>query len=427
MPATLLSNVMVLDATGAEPFPGEVLVEGNRIRKVARGKGQIGRENAARVIDGGGMTLMPGMTEGHCHISFTGVAQPFELGMIPPEEHTLKTAANAKLLFECGFTSVYCAASAKPRLDVVVRNAVNAGELTGPRIRAASPEMVATGGLGDERMLHIHRESFALIADGPEEVRKAVRTCIREGVDNIKLNVSGDDFYPNSPGGVTTYMDDEVRMACEIAHEFGKQVATHSRSSGSVKLSVRNGVDCIYHCEHADAEALDMMEAAKDRIFVGPAVGLLYNTVHEAAPWGITEEVVQKLNMRRNLEITCEVYKEVRKRGIRAVIGGDYGFAWTPQGTNARDLIHFNKLFGYPPMECIQLATMNGGQLMRMGGELGQVKEGWLADLLLVDGDPLRDLSLLVGPDHLAMIMKDGRIHKDPVQYVAAAQKVAAE
>ncbi len=427
MAATLLSNVRVLDGTGAEPFPGEVLVEGNRIKKVAKGKRQIARESAARVIDGQGMTLMPGMTEGHCHISFTGVAQPFELGMIPPEEHTLKTAANAKLLFECGFTSVYCAASAKPRLDVVVRNAVNAGELVGPRIRAASPEIVATGGLGDERMLHIHRESFALIADGPEEVRRVVRTCIREGVDNIKLNVSGDDFYPHAPGGCTTYMDDEVKMACLVAHEFGKQVATHSRSSNSVKLSVRNGVDCIYHCEHADEEALDMMEAAKDRIFVGPAVGLLHNTVHEAAPWGITEEVITKLNMRRNLEMTCEVYKEIRKRGIRAVIGGDYGFAWTPQGTNARDLLHFVNLFGYTPMEAIQLATRNGGQLMRMGDELGLVKEGYLADLLLVDGDPLADLSLLVGPQALAMIMKDGRIFKDPAEYARSERQVAAE
>jgi imidazolonepropionase-like amidohydrolase len=427
MAATLLLNVIILDGTGAEPFPGEVLVEGNRIRKVARGRGQIAREGGQRVIDGRGMTLMPGMTEGHCHISFTGVAQPFELGMIPPEEHTLKTAANARLLLDCGFTSVYCAASAKPRLDVVVRNAVNAGELPGPRIRAASPEIVATGGLGDERMLHLHRESFALIADGPEEVRKVVRTCIREGVDNIKLNVSGDDFYPHAPGGCTTYMDDEVKIACEVAHEFGKQVATHSRSANSVKLSVRNGVDCIYHCEHADAEALDMMEAVKDRIFVGPAVGLLYNTCYEAAPWGITEAVVQKLNMRRNLEITCEVYQEVRKRGIRAVIGGDYGFAWTPQGTNARDLLHFNRLFGYTPMECIQLATRNGGQLMRKGDELGLLQEGFLADLLLVDGDPLQDLSILVGPERLAMIMKDGNFYKDPAGYARTAQPVAAE
>ncbi|MGD9510678.1 MAG: amidohydrolase family protein [Geminicoccaceae bacterium] len=426
MGSILLTDVAVLDASGAEPYPGEVLVQGNRIRTVAKGRNQIAREQAQTVIDGHGMTLMPGMVEGHCHPSFTGVSMPFHLGMIPPEEHTLKTAANVKLLLESGFTSIYCAASAKPRLDVVVRNAVNAGEIPGPRMRAASPELVATGGLGDERQLHLHRESFALIADGPEEIRRAVRTCIREGVDNIKLNVSGDDFYPHAPAGCTTYMDDEVKMACEIAHEFGKQVATHSRSANSVKLSVRNGVDCIYHCEFADAEALDMMEEAKDRIFLGPAVGLLHNTVYEAEPWGITPELVEQMGMRRNLEKTAETYAEVKKRGIRVVVGGDYGFAWTPQGTNARDLKHFVDLFGYSPMDAIICATRYGGELMRMGGELGQVREGHLADLLLVDGNPLADIGIMADRSRFAMIMKDGAIYKDPRAY-ARDVRIAAE
>jgi imidazolonepropionase-like amidohydrolase len=192
--AVLFTNVRVFDGTGSDSFVGEVLVQGNRIRKVAKGTGQIGREEAARCVDGRGMTLMPGMTEGHCHPSFTGVSMPYQLGMVPPEEHTLKTAANARMLLDCGFTSIYSAASAKPRLDVAVRNAINAGEIPGPWMRAASPEIVATGGLGDERQRHMNRESFALVADGPDEIRRTVRTCIREGVNNIKLNISGADF-----------------------------------------------------------------------------------------------------------------------------------------------------------------------------------------------------------------------------------------
>ena len=139
MSATLLTNVMVLDSTGAEPFPGEVLVEGNRIKKVAKGRSQIARDSAADVIDGQGMTLMAGMTEGHCHPSFTGVAQTWELGMVPPEEHTLKTAANAKLLLDCGFTSIYCAASAKPRLDVVVQERGQRGRAAGPQDARGQP------------------------------------------------------------------------------------------------------------------------------------------------------------------------------------------------------------------------------------------------------------------------------------------------
>ena len=101
---------------------------------------------------------------------------------------------NARLLLDHGFTSVYAAASAKPRLDVVIRNEVNAGRIPGPRIRAASPEITVTAGLGDERRLHLHRESFALIADGVDEIVRVCRTCIREGVDNLKINISGDEF-----------------------------------------------------------------------------------------------------------------------------------------------------------------------------------------------------------------------------------------
>ena len=173
-------------------------------------------------------------------------------------------------------------------------------------------------------------------------------------------------------------------------------------------------------------EALDMMEAAKDRIFLGPAVGLLHNTVYEAAPWGITPEVVEQMGMKRNLEKTAETYAEVKKRGIRVVVGGDYGFAWTPQGTNARDLKHFVDLFGYSPMDTIVCATRYGGELMRMGGELGQVREGFLADLLLVDGNPLADIGIMADRSRFAMIMKDGAIYKDPRAY-ARDVRIAAE
>ncbi|HUH00617.1 MAG TPA: amidohydrolase family protein, partial [Kofleriaceae bacterium] len=237
MTSQLFTNVAIFDATGRTPFPGEVLIEGNRIRTVAEGRGLIARDGAS-VVDGQGMTLMPGMTEGHCHISFTGVSSPAELGELPPEEHTLATMHNAKLLFDHGFTSVYCAASAKPRLDVVIRNEINAGRIPGPRIRAASPEITVTAGLGDERKLHLYRESFALVVDGVDEMRRTCRTCIREGVDNLKINISGDEFVTHCKAEMTVMMDDEIRTAVEIAHDFGKQIACHARAAGSVKRAV---------------------------------------------------------------------------------------------------------------------------------------------------------------------------------------------
>jgi imidazolonepropionase-like amidohydrolase len=412
MARTLFRQVMVWDGSGATPFPGDVLVDGNRIRTVARKTGELSGDGALW-IDGRGMTLMPGMVEGHAHLSFGGAQKNTDLGDIPPEEHTLLTMRNAKTLLDHGFTSAYSAASAKVRLDVVIRNEINAGRLPGPRLRAASPELTVTAGLGDENHLHMLRDSFALVVDGPEEIAKAVRVCIREGVDNIKLNISGDDFVPAAKGGMTVMREVEVRAAVEVAHSFAKRVNSHSRSSDSVKRAVQCGVDVIYHCECADSEALDLLAAAKDRIFVGPAIGLIYNTLHEAEAFGITKQAAHDLGMHRVMESSQQAYAEMRKRGIPVVIGGDYGFAWVPQGTNARDLAHFVNLFGYSPSEALQCATRVGGALMGLGDELGLVKEGYLADLLLVAGDPLKDVGLLQHEKNLLVIMQDGRLYKD--------------
>jgi imidazolonepropionase-like amidohydrolase len=428
MPATLIHDVQIWDAIEDDRYPGEVLVEGNRIREVARGKGPlIARDRASDVIDGGGMTLMPGMVEGHCHLSFVGIARNQDLGEIPVEEHLLRTCRNATFILDHGFTSAYSAASSKMRLDVVVRNEIEEGHLAGPRYRAAGPEITVTGGLGDERKLHMHAESFGVIADGPTEIRKVVRTCIREGVDNIKLNISGDEFVSHARAEVTSMSEIEVATAVEVAHEWGKRVACHSRAAESVKRAVRNGVDCIYHCDFADSEALDMLEAAKDRIFVGPAFGLVHNAVFESETVGMSKATVERMGLPRKLEATCATYHELRKRGVRVVVGGDYGFTLTPMGQNARDIGHFVKFFGYSPAEALRCATLVGGDLMGHGGELGLIREGALADLLLVDGNPLEDLSILVGPGQFAMIMKDGRMHRDPRHRQRPARRIAAE
>ena len=261
---TLIRNCVVWDGSGAAPFAAEVLVEGERITRVAKGAAALPVEGA-QVIDAQGMTLMPGLVEGHAHLSFCGAQRNTDLGDIPPEEHTIATLHNARTLLDAGFTSAYSAASAKLRLDVVVRNEVDSGRSPGPRIRAASPEITVTGGLGDENRLHMQRDSFGIVADGPEAIARAVRTCIREGVDNIKLNISGDDFVP-AKGGMTVMREEEVRIACEVAHDFGRRVASHSRASNAVKRAVQCGVDVIYHCEMADSEALDLLEAARDQI-----------------------------------------------------------------------------------------------------------------------------------------------------------------
>ena len=427
MNAVLFRNVTIWDGIGDAPYPGEVVVEGNRIRAVARGRNQIASERAAEIIDGQGMTLIPGLVEGHCHLSFVGVNQNKDLGEIPVEEHLLRTCRNATLILNHGFTSCYSAASAKLRLDVVVKDEIENGHLAGPRYRTAGPEITVTAGLGDERRQNIPAESFGMIADGPDEIRRAVRLCIREGVDNVKINISGDEFVSHVRGEVTSMTEVEVAAAVEVAHEWGKRVSCHARAAAAVKRAVRNQVDCIYHCDFADEEALDMLEAAKDRLFVGPAFGLVHNAVFEHDRVGMPRAAVERMELPRKLEATCRAYHEIRRRGIRVVIGGDYGFNITPMGENARDIGHFVKFFGYSPAEALRCATSVGGDLMGHAGELGVIREGALADLLLVDRNPLEDLSVLVGPDHFAMIMKNGKMHRDLITARPKGRQLAAE
>jgi imidazolonepropionase-like amidohydrolase len=403
---------MSADGSGAAAFPADVLVEGSRIKTIARAPDRLAVDGDT-VIEARGRTLMPGLVEGHAHISFGGAVNDSDLGNIPPEEHMLLTARNAKTLLDHGFTSAYSAATSKLRLDVVIRNAVNAGEFPGPRIRAASPEITVTGGLGDERKAHMYYESFGMIADATEEIKKVVRLCCREGVDNIKVNISGDDLSPAAHGGLTVMREEEVQMAVNVARDFGKKVNCHARSAGSVKRAVRCGVDVIYHCESADEEAIDMLESAKGRIFVGPAIGIIYSTLYEGEQFGFRRDSEIGRQMQRVIDTTAAVYKELRRRGVRILIGGDYGFAQTPQGDNARDLKHFVDLLGFSPSEALQCGTRIGGQVMGLGKELGEVKEGYLADLLLVDGNPLKDLDLVVHEKNLHVIMKEGSLYKD--------------
>jgi len=418
MNKTLIAGAKIFDASGAAPFEGDVLVEGNRVRTVSRAPGQMASGSLAgcQVIDGKGMTLMPGMTEGHAHLSFESVTSTEDLITPPPEEHTLLTARVAKVLLDHGFTSAWGASEAKLRLGVAVRNEVNAGRLPGPRIRAGSLEITVTGGMGDESRLHNPRQGPSIIVDGPEEMRKAVRLCCREGCDNIKLDVSGDPFYPNTPAHSTPMAFEEIRMAVETAHSYGRRVNAHTRSIGGTQSCLRAGVDVLYHCEYSDAKTLDMFEEAKDRVFVAPTVSLFHSIVNdEAAGNGLSAEVGGYMGIPALLDASVKTHTELRKRGIRHVIGGDYGFAWSKHGTNARDIGFFVDYYGYTPAEALRCATRNGGLLMTMESneKLGEIKEGYLADLLLVDGDPLADAAILLNADRLVMIMKDGQVYKN--------------
>ena len=424
MPNTVFTNARILDGTGDSSFNGEVRIDGNRIQQISSDGSQLSHDDAD-VIDCAGATLMPGLVEAHAHASFCNTSTLEALGEVPIEEHTLMTMKHVKLLLDQGFTSINSAAAAKARLDVVIRNAINAGDIPGPRMLAASPELTPTSGLGDVNLRHMKRDSFAIVCDGPEEFRKVAREMVREEVDTLKINPSGDEFVPFAKARHTVMNDSEVAAVCEVAQSRDLRVATHARSAEAVKMSLRHGCEIIYHATLMDDEALDLLEAAKDRIFVAPTIGIQITTLHEASDWGITTEVAESLGMRRELEIGAESMKELHRRGVKVLPGGDYGFAWNPIGTNARDLEHFVNYLNFTPMEAIVAATKYGGQIMMMGDELGLIKEGYLADLLIVDGDPVQDVSILQDSSRLLGIMKDGNFHKHPSDQLAVQRQAA--
>ena len=415
MTHTLFTNVRILDGTGTQPYAGSVLVDGNRIRQVGRSTAPI-TPGGATVIDGAGATLMPGMVEAHTHFSWNDAATLSGIQTMPLEEHVLWCAKVAKRYLEAGFTSCLGAACAKPRLDVVIRNAINSGQIPGPRYLAASQEITVPGGLGDETLPHLPfpEFSFGVNVNGADDMRRVVRMFLKYGVDSIKLNLSGDNFVPGADAHTSWMTDAEVAAAAEEVKMRGKRIIVHARSKASVQQALRHGIDLIYHASFTDTETLDMLEARRDRVFVAPGIAILYALLNESEPFGITRQTAVGWGYQEEWDAALDSLSKMHKRGIRVLPGGDYGFAFTPHCQNARDLEFFVKYLGMTPMEAIRAATVYGGQIMLHGHELGAVKDGYLADLLLVDGDPLANLAILRDPKRLLAVMKDGVFAKAP-------------
>lgn len=409
---TAIINVLVFDGSGEDTFKGEVLIEGNRIVEVARAPNKLdGR--ADKVINGGGKFLMPGMTEAHTHFSWNDQPSLNAIQMMPPEEHILWCVGVAKRYLDMGWTSAIGAATAKPRLDVVTRNAIDSGQFPGPRYLAGSQEICTLGGLGDTTLPHLPFEelSFGSIVNGPEEMRQCARMFIKYGVDHLKINLSG-EYIAGLSAEVSPFSEEEIAMLTSEAKRNGKRVAAHARSSESVKQCVRHGIELVYHASFADEEALDMLEANKEKHFVAPGLAWLIRTTYHASEFGITPEVAEKMGYKRELEIATETLRKMHKRGIRVLPGGDYGFAWMPHGTNANDLQYLVDYVGMTPKESLLAATRLGGEIMLRPNELGQLKPGYLADIVMVDGNPLNDLRIMTEPAKIAMVMKDGVIQK---------------
>jgi imidazolonepropionase-like amidohydrolase len=402
--AEVFTNVSIFDGTGSPAVPGEVKVEGRKITAVARGAGAKIARDGAQVIDGQGGTLMPGLVEPHSHLCFpSSVDRIVKMMMPPPEEHVFHVVHNAKVLLDFGFTSAFSGGATRPGIEVKLRDEIAAGFLPGPRLKAASFERNVAGEEAD-------------IGKGVEEIRKFAGEMIGLGVNTMKLLVSGRGSVIPRYFHEMSYSEAQLEAISSMAREAGVKLAGHVYSAESIRLALKHGFYALYHCNFADEPTLDLMEAKKNDYFVAPAVGIIVAGIQAKgklppqAPES-TEEAQEGLQMIRAAHL--ELLPKLRKRGIRVIPGGDYGFPHNPHGCNAWDAELFVKDYGYTSSEVLRAMTQYGGQMMGMGDELGLLKEGYLADLLLIDGDPVADIAILQQRERFKVIMQAGIFYKN--------------
>ena len=404
--AWLFRDVSVFDGTGADRFPGAVLVRGNRIETVARGTDEIDAPDAV-VVDGRGGTLMPGLVEGHAHLTWpSSIERVVNAMALPIEEHMLTTAVNARITLDAGFTSAYSAGALGERMEVALRDQIDGGHLPGPRLRASALEM------GMQDVMGVPEGHDAKHDRSIGGLQQYVHDMADLGADTIKFLMSSDEGFAPGGANVLMYSEEEAQAVGAAAREAGVWLACHAQAAEAVKRAVRSGFRCIYHCTLVDEEALDLLEQHRDDVFVAPAAGLLYARIHEAEEFGIDRQAAERMGAVSGLEAMERIYPEMKRRGIRVVPGGDYGFPYNPVGRNARDLQLFVDHLGYSPVEALVAATRTGGEMVDF--DVGTVEAGRLADLLLVDGDPTVDVSILQDRDRIVAVMQDGSFHRAP-------------
>lgn len=408
--AVLIRNVRVFDGERLLDGSKSVLVRGDSIAAIVDVADETAHDDSVSVIEGSGRTLMPGLVEAHAHLTWgSSVEKIYHQFILPEDELKIAAWRNARVLIDHGFTSAYSAGALGDGIEVELARAINAGETPGPRLVPSTLERSPEGAEGVDT-------GDVFNGRGPEAIRKFVAYCKAQGIGSLKLVVSGEDALKPGSAQDVLYTDEEMQAAGEAAREAGLWIATHAYYPKAIELALKAGARIIYHASYADEAAADAMIAAKDTTFYAPSPGVSIAAL-EATPPPHIDMSHMKQSAAERMELESKLVPALKARGMRILIGGDYGFPFNPIGRNARDLQIFVDHFGYSPSEALKAATALGGELMDL--KIGRVKAGWLADLLLVDGDPTQDVSILQDKDRLAMIMKNGALYKAPAEVSA--------
>lgn len=412
MSSTLITNARLFTAVDETVIDdASVWIDGDTIRWSGPSDEVPDLDEAVDRLDVGGCFVMPGMTETHVHLSYSN-AHPSELDRQPVPIAMLDAVDNARTLLDMGFTSAISFGSAQG-IDIPLRDAIHSGRIPGPRLLASERDVGSTGSNADAKTPG--SEGHKRIADGPWAVRAAVREIAKAGADVVKIFLDGEELSTHAAPGVLSYTDEEVHAACDEAHSRRMRVACHARSAEAVKQAVRHGVDFVGHANFLDAEAVEMLAAAKDRLVVGPGIAWEVQLLERGHEIGLSRRAMEARGYQREIDETISAVKRLREQNVRIVIGGDYGLSITPHGTNAKDLAYFVDLFDMTPAEALLCATRNGGAAFDPLGRAGTLESETWADLVVVDGDPTSDITLLQDRDRVRAVMKAGRWHRNHV------------
>ncbi len=405
---TVIRNGQLIDGQGGAPIAdGCLVLQDGCIGFAGRSEDAPPVAPDTAVVDARGGTIMPGLVEAHFHPTYFNVAALEDLDIKYPVEYvTLLAAANAKLALECGYTAARSGGSLF-NIDVWVKKAIEDDLIPGPRLAASGREICGAGGLMDwnPEFRKIGMEGLILLVNGADEARKAVRKLVKDGVEWVKTYPTGDAAAAETNDHHTLCMTfEEMHAVVQTAHNHNLKVTGHCRATAGIKNALLAGYDALEHATFIDDETLELM-LERDV----PAVPALYfekMSVELGPDYGMSQAVID--GHQETLEGGAESARRILAAGGRLGMGGDYGFAWNPHGDYAKELAFFVDYVGLKPLEVITCATRTGAEILGRADELGTLEPGKVADILIVDGDVLDDITILQDRTRFLAVLQGG-------------------